>query len=335
MGSRISFAQDQEYRRQWAAERLLEKQQETKMVDLSRLADFFEQDQIEWRIGRSGESNGKIWAKCLAYVTNRHIMQRLDEVCGPGGWRNECPQYLAQGVVTGISIKVGDEWITKWDAAEYPKEHGADQPLAFKGGASGAMKRAAVQWGIGRYLYDLEEGFAEISMERKQDWNYAQTKEKKAFYWRPPQLPAKYLPGGKPVSKPSQQSQAADPARLSTAKLTELRVRYEGAEDADQVNAVGQAVAAAKGQLTEADLASARSLHAAAMKRVRETNMDSEPPHPDPEELYLNLVQWVESAKTAEEFTEARRKVNINRAILGPMAKELDKLLARQEGSKA
>ncbi|EHU15572.1 putative recombination domain protein [Escherichia coli DEC1A] len=29
------------------------------------------------------------------------------------------------------------------------------------------MKRAAVQWGIGRYLYNLEEGFAQTSLDKK------------------------------------------------------------------------------------------------------------------------------------------------------------------------
>lgn len=49
------------------------------------------------------------------------------------------------GVECGISIKIDGEWITKWDAAENT------QVEAVKGGRSGAMKRAAVQWGIGRY----------------------------------------------------------------------------------------------------------------------------------------------------------------------------------------
>jgi hypothetical protein len=39
------------------------------------------------------------------------------------------------------------------------------------------MKRAAVQWGIGRYLYDLDVGFATISGEKAEGFTYARTKE--------------------------------------------------------------------------------------------------------------------------------------------------------------
>jgi hypothetical protein len=90
----------------------------------------------------SGKNNNGIWAKVLAYVTNRAIMKRLDEVCGKAGWRNEYRDIPNNGgVECGISIKVEGEWITKWDAAENT------QVEAVKGGRSGAMKRAAVQWG--------------------------------------------------------------------------------------------------------------------------------------------------------------------------------------------
>ncbi|WP_348260526.1 Rad52/Rad22 family DNA repair protein, partial [Salmonella enterica] len=69
------------------------------------------------------------------------------------------------GVECGISIKIGSEWVSKWDAAENT------QVGAVKGGRSGAMKRAAVQWGIGRYLYNLEGGFAQISSDKNQGWH--------------------------------------------------------------------------------------------------------------------------------------------------------------------
>lgn len=65
-----------------------------------------------------------------------------------------------------------------------------------KGGLSGAMKRAAVQWGIGRYLYALEEGFAQVSERGKLR---GKTKQGTDFKWDPPQLPAWALP---PVRKP-------------------------------------------------------------------------------------------------------------------------------------
>ncbi|CNF27824.1 DNA damage response protein A [Yersinia nurmii] len=158
-------------------------------MDLNKLDEPFPATDIEWRVQSCGvTNNGKPWAMVLAYVTNRAIMKRLDEVCSKARWRNEFLPAPDSGVMCGLSIKVDDEWITKWDAAENT------QVEAVKGGMSGAMKRAAVQWGIGRYLYSLEEGFADVSLEKRNGWNRASTKDKKIIYWTPPVLPAWALP---------------------------------------------------------------------------------------------------------------------------------------------
>lgn len=140
-------------------------------MNLDQLDEPFAAEDIEWRIQQSGKTrDGKVWALVLAYVTNRAIMKRLDDVCGKAGWRNEYRDIPNNGgVECGISIKIDSEWVTKWDAAENT------QVEAVKGGRSGAMKRAAVQWGIGRYLYNLEEGFAQISSDKKQGWHRAKT----------------------------------------------------------------------------------------------------------------------------------------------------------------
>lgn len=154
-------------------------------MDLNKLDEPFAPEDIEWRIQQSGKtSQGKVWAMVLAYVTNRAIMKRLDDVCGKSGWRNEYRDIPNNGgVECGLSIKVDGEWVTKWDAAENT------QVEAVKGGRSGAMKRAAVQWGIGRYLYNLEEGFAQTSVEKQQGWKRAKLKDGTNFFWMPPALP--------------------------------------------------------------------------------------------------------------------------------------------------
>lgn len=155
-------------------------------MNFKRLAEPFAPNEIEWRIGQAGtKANGEVWAKVLAYVTNRAIMDRLDEVCGAHQWRNEYRAGFSEGaVLCGISIKVGDEWITKWDGAENTDVE------AVKGGLSNSMKRAAVQWGIGRYLYNLEEGWAKVGQDGE---HYVPKNDKKgtpAFRWSPPNLPA-------------------------------------------------------------------------------------------------------------------------------------------------
>lgn len=167
---------------------------ETGLVpDLGRLKEPFPEADIEWRIQRSGIKNGKPWALVLAYITNRAIQDRLDDVCGPDSWQNEYrPAPLGEGVLCGIGIKLESGWVWKWDGAENT------QFEAVKGGLSGSMKRAAVQWGIGRYLYNLEAGFANFDENgRYRDKIKDDSTGKETWYkWNPPQLPSWALPGG-------------------------------------------------------------------------------------------------------------------------------------------
>ena len=120
----------------------------------------------------------------LAYVTNRAIQNRLDEVCGPMGWRNEYREETG-GVMCGISIWCSERktWGTKWDGAEKTDVE------SFKGGLSASMKRAAVQWGIGRYLYKLESAFAQCFSGRegknRGTASDKQTRQKTLLYLEP------------------------------------------------------------------------------------------------------------------------------------------------------
>ena len=57
--------------------------------DFERLSDFFDPFDLEWRPGATTKDGKK--AMALAYVTNRAIMQRLDDACGPANWKNELP----------------------------------------------------------------------------------------------------------------------------------------------------------------------------------------------------------------------------------------------------
>ena len=185
-----------------------------KDMDLSKLKEPFPAEDIEWRLQSCGSNSRGVYAICLAYVTNRAIMNRLDEVVGPENWKNEYTKGPDGGVLCGLSIRINGEFITKWDGAENTNIE------ATKGGLSGSMKRAAVQWGIGRYLYYLDEGFATILNEKSSEGNYGKTKEGVKFKWLPPELPAWALPGGKgkpePIGykKPNQTSnitQSAEP----------------------------------------------------------------------------------------------------------------------------
>lgn len=161
-------------------------------MDLALLAQPFAPDDIEWRIGQAGEKNGKPWAKCLAYITSRAIMDRLDEGCGPGRWATEFRDGSGH-LHAGIGIRIGEEWVWKWDGTGMlASTAGLSVTDAGKGDFSNALKRAAVQWGIGRYLYRLPVGWATVSDSGR----LYQPKSSKApaFNWDPPALPEWAIP---------------------------------------------------------------------------------------------------------------------------------------------
>ena len=197
-------------------------------MNLESLKTPFPPDDIEWRVGRAGYArDGKsIWCMALAYVTNRAIMDRLDEVCGAENWRNEFREWHGQSQLCGISIKIGDEWITKWDGADNTDIE------STKGGLSDSMKRAAVQWGIGRYLYGLKEDFATIVEERSSVARRGSFKDKDkknvSFWWLPPHLPDWALPNGYAQKAATEVQEKAQSQKQSPPPKRETQQTDEG-----------------------------------------------------------------------------------------------------------
>lgn len=115
-------------------------------------------------------------ALALAYIDCRVIQDRLDVVLGVENWMDDY-EILADGsVVCRLRLKLGDEWVTKTDVGS-PSEQpdGGDR---LKAAFSDALKRAAVKFGIGRYLYRLPAVWADydpmkkkfVSTPRLPDW---------------------------------------------------------------------------------------------------------------------------------------------------------------------
>lgn len=122
-------------------------------------------------------------ALAMAYVDARVIQDRLDDVLGVTGWQDEYECLPDGSVVCKLRLKIGDEWITKMDVggpSEQPDE-GDRRKAAF----SDALKRAAVKFGIGRYLYRLKSQWVDYDPQRKQ-------------FAKPPQLPPGALPKAPP-----------------------------------------------------------------------------------------------------------------------------------------
>ena len=123
-------------------------------MNLDELKKPFDPRLISWRVGAT--SADKKSGIALAYLDARDVMERLDEVCGVGGWQSTHPH--ANGKTScRIGIKIGGEWVWKENGA------GDSQVEAEKGAFSDSFKRAAVLWGVGRYLYDVANTWVDLA----------------------------------------------------------------------------------------------------------------------------------------------------------------------------
>ena len=143
----------------------------------AELAMPFAPEDLEWRLQKVVEA--KELGIAVPYVTNRAIMGRLDDVVGPENWYNEFKPWHGAGgkeaQLCGLSIRYGDGFITKWDGAE----NSDIEPV--KGGLSDSMKRAAVQWGIGRVLYNMDVVFVNVE-KRGKTWYIKKDQQEKLDY---------------------------------------------------------------------------------------------------------------------------------------------------------
>jgi len=175
------------------------------------LQEKFPINQLSWRIQSSGIGNdNKPYAFVVPYIDSRDSQNRLDEIFGCGGWQDEYerhrgfpipytepipktqgkkPKLLTHKIVDSgycctIKCKINGEWISKGDNAP-------DTDIeSLKGGSSDAFKRAAVKWGIGRYLYDIKDRmYAQIVDKNTAGAKYHNDyKNNQKYYWIGPQL---------------------------------------------------------------------------------------------------------------------------------------------------
>jgi hypothetical protein len=103
----------------------------------------------------------------LAYIDARTVMKRLDDVMGIDGWQDSY-KSIENRTICELSLKINGIWITKSDGAGDTKIEGA------KGGISSSFKRAAVKFGVGRYLYYLPKEVN--SFEQMPSWALQSTK---------------------------------------------------------------------------------------------------------------------------------------------------------------
>jgi hypothetical protein len=112
-------------------------------MNLSKLKDEMP---FRWRVQQQTERG----ATCVAYVDSRQVQDKLDEAVGPENWQCDY-KVINDNMYAGVAIRREDtgEWIWKWDCGT---ESNTEKE---KGEASDAFKRAAVKWGVGRFLYEM------------------------------------------------------------------------------------------------------------------------------------------------------------------------------------
>lgn len=161
------------------------------------LSAEFPRDAISWRAQSVTQDGTK--AMALAYIDARDVMDRLDEVVGFENWQDRY-EFHGTRTVCYLSLKIGDEWITKADGA------GDSDVEAEKGAISDALKRAAVKWGIGRYLYHLKspwvpcESYDKGGKKYWKKWTDDPWKFVRGEAAKPPQSDPKPKETSKPVS---------------------------------------------------------------------------------------------------------------------------------------
>ncbi len=133
-------------------------------------------------------------ALALAYVDARAIMDRLDQVVGVENWQDNYQLLTDNSVVCRLRVRFGDRWIAKTDVGSPSAQpDGGDRP---KAAFSDALKRTAVKFGVGRYLYRLPALWVDYDPVKKQ---FAST----------PRLPDWAMPK-KSVAKPAVPASGAE-----------------------------------------------------------------------------------------------------------------------------
>jgi len=151
-------------------------------IHLEDLQLPFPSKDVKFRIGATTKDRSR--GQALAYLDARAIQQRFDDVAGRENWKVSFRVERPMGdsgpssVICRIDVKINGEWIAKEDGCQVdlveasPDDKGRQKEkkaveLAVKGAYSDAEKRAAVQWGVGRYLYGCEPQWLPLSEDGK------------------------------------------------------------------------------------------------------------------------------------------------------------------------
>lgn len=176
-----------------------------------RFTDKFEEKDISWKVLQNSWNEGKPYALMTPFVNASAIQQRLDDVLGWENWKTE---YKVEEngnykyVVCILSCRTKDgEWISKQNVCEITEKkennNAPDNPI--KSAYSGAFKRVALEFGIGRYLKNIKKYSPQCSESFPKGENAVRCYDKqsgKTFYATIPTLEEDTPQPKKEVDKP-------------------------------------------------------------------------------------------------------------------------------------
>jgi hypothetical protein len=173
----------------------------------------FPESAVKWRATATNKE--KTRALAVAYIDARNVMERLDRTVGPGGWSDDYFVIEVEGE-TAVQCSLTVLGVTKADVGELPDPK--SKVSKAKSAYSDALKRAAVKFGIGRYLYALPSRWVGYDKERNRltetpelpDWARPEHIEEK-----PAQDPGESLPDPEP--EPAEPVSREDVARAKEA----------------------------------------------------------------------------------------------------------------------
>lgn len=116
-----------------------------------------------WKIQSFNKEGTK--AQCVAYIDARDVMDLLDRAIGIENWRDSYRRDSKDRLICKLELRIGGEWVGKEDtgtSGDFEEE---------KSEFSDAFKRAAVKWGIGRFLYDLDIIWINVKDKKPVDTN--------------------------------------------------------------------------------------------------------------------------------------------------------------------
>ena len=149
-----------------------------KEKDLKKLQSETPVSERKYRVGNTFDYSGKRWANMLCYVDARYVQDKLDDIMGVGNWSSDFIE-IKGSLFCRITISFlrdnGDIGIvSKMDCGT---ESNVEKQ---KGEASDAFKRAAVHFGIGRDLYNLDNSKHRVEMIKGTNDKYYPPKN-----WKP------------------------------------------------------------------------------------------------------------------------------------------------------